>query len=71
VAENIFSVAEKTVGKAPNVIYFLQKEPWKPVFVFAVSGLGTPASRRLAHWYTDDSGIKIVVAAWLLANADY
>jgi hypothetical protein len=58
-------------GVSPNVIYFLQKEPWHPVFVFAVSGLnaGVPPARR---WYTDDSGIKqIVVAAWLLANADY
>jgi hypothetical protein len=26
----------------------MQKEPWQPVFVFAVSGLGAPASRRLA-----------------------
>jgi hypothetical protein len=35
-------------GGSPNAIYFLQKEPWRPVFVFAVSGLGAPASRRLA-----------------------
>jgi hypothetical protein len=59
-------------GVSPNVIYFLQKEPWQPGFVFAVSGLGAPASRRLAVGYTDDSGInQIVVAEWLLANADY
>jgi hypothetical protein len=36
------------LGVSFNAIYFLQKEPWQPVFVFAVSGLGTPASRRLA-----------------------
>jgi hypothetical protein len=53
---NIFSVTEKTVAEAPNVICFLQKEPWQPVFVFAVSALGTPASRRLAHWYAGYSG---------------
>jgi hypothetical protein len=38
-------------GVSPNAIYFLQKEPWQPVFVFAVSGLGAPASRRLAVTY--------------------
>jgi hypothetical protein len=59
-------------GETPKVIYFLQKDPWQPVFVFAVSGLGTPASSPASRWYTDDSGTnQIVVAVWLLANADY
>jgi hypothetical protein len=44
----VFVMREYEPARTPNVIYFLQKEPWKPVFVFVVSGLGTPASRRLA-----------------------
>jgi hypothetical protein len=36
---------------------------------FRPGSAGVPPAR---HWYTDDSGInQIVVAAWLLANADY
>jgi hypothetical protein len=36
---------------------------------FRPGNAGVPPARR---WYTDDSGInQIVVAAWLLANADY
>jgi hypothetical protein len=51
---------------------FCRKNHGNRFFVFVVSGLGTPASRRLAVGNIDDSGInQIVVAAWLLANADY
>jgi hypothetical protein len=60
------------LGVLPNAAYFLLGELGQPVIVFAVSGLGTPASRRHAVEHTDDSGINQTdVAAWLLANADY
>jgi hypothetical protein len=36
------------LGETPNAAYFLLGEPGQPGFVFAVSGLGTPASRRHA-----------------------
>jgi hypothetical protein len=40
--------------------------------VVYLDALRTPASSPAHRWYTDDSGInQIVVAAWLLANADY
>jgi hypothetical protein len=45
----IYDNAKKmALGVPPNAAYFLLGEPGQPVFVFAVSGLGTPASRRLA-----------------------